>query len=86
MKVGLIVQLNFLSREKKDLYLAKVVLVGVIIISQSQDQSKEYLHELEFLTHTAGGDVIKRFTQKMEILKVTIALGNELNSSKYNVM
>ena len=53
--------------EKKDLYLEKVVLVGVIIKSQSQDQSKEYLDELEFLTHTAGGDVIKRFTQKMEI-------------------
>jgi GTP-binding protein HflX len=27
---------------------------------------KEYLDELEFLTYTAGGEVVKRFSQKME--------------------
>ena len=27
---------------------------------------EEYLEELEFLTYTAGGEVLKRFTQKMD--------------------
>ena len=52
--------------EKKDLDLEKTVLVGVITKSQNDNQSKEYLDELEFLTYTAGGEVLKRFTQKME--------------------
>jgi GTP-binding protein HflX len=44
----------------------KTVIVG--IITQKQDEAKltEYLDELEFLTFTAGGEVIKRFSQKME--------------------
>ena len=53
--------------EKKDLDLEKAVLVGIITKDQEIDQSKEYLDELEFLTYTAGGEVIKRFTQRMEI-------------------
>ena len=53
--------------EKKDLDLEKAVLVGVITKDQEIDQSKEYLDELEFLTYTAGGEVIKRFIQRMEI-------------------
>ena len=53
--------------EKKDLDLEKAVLVGIITKNQEIDQSKEYLDELEFLTYTAGGEVIKRFTQRMEI-------------------
>ena len=53
--------------EKKDLDLEKTVLVGIITKDQEIDQSKEYLDELEFLTYTAGGEVIKRFTQRMEI-------------------
>ncbi|MDY2586130.1 GTPase HflX [Winogradskyella aquimaris] len=51
--------------EKKDITLEKVVLVGIITQDQDEEQSKEYLDELEFLTYTAGGDVVKRFTQKM---------------------
>jgi GTP-binding protein HflX len=43
------------------------VLVGVITKSQNEEQSKEYLDELSFLTYTAGGEVIKRFTQKMDM-------------------
>ena len=27
---------------------------------------KEYLDELEFLTYTAGGEVVKRYTQKLD--------------------
>ena len=53
--------------EKKDLDLEEAVLVGVITKSQEIDQSTEYLDELEFLTYTAGGKVIKRFTQRLDI-------------------
>jgi len=53
--------------EKVNVNLEKTVLIGVITKSQNEEQSKEYLDELEFLTYTAGGEVIKRFTQKMEM-------------------
>ncbi|MCF7559782.1 GTPase HflX [Sabulilitoribacter multivorans] len=52
--------------EKKDIALEKAVLIGVITKQQDEDKSKEYLDELEFLTFTAGGYAVKRFTQKME--------------------
>ncbi|MDW5289960.1 GTPase HflX [Formosa sp. PL04] len=52
--------------EKKDTNLERAVLIGVVTKEQDEEQSKEYLDELEFLTFTAGGEVIKRFTQKME--------------------
>jgi len=53
--------------EKKDIALEKAVLIGVITREQDEEKSKEYLDELEFLTYTAGGDVVKRFTQKMDM-------------------
>ncbi len=53
--------------EKKDITLEKAVLIGVITKEQDESKSKEYLDELEFLTYTAGGDVVKRFTQKMDM-------------------
>jgi len=53
--------------EKKNIELEKAVLIGVITKSQDEDKSKEYLDELEFLTYTAGGEVLKRFTQKMDM-------------------
>ena len=53
--------------EKKDIALEKAVLIGVITKDQGEDKSKEYLDELEFLTFTAGGYAVKRFTQKMEM-------------------
>lgn len=53
--------------EKKDIELEKAVLVGVITRDQDEDKSKEYLDELEFLTYTAGGKVVKRFTQKLDM-------------------
>ena len=53
--------------EKKDINLEKAVLIGVITKEQDEVQSKEYLDELEFLTFTAGGEVLKRFTQKMDM-------------------
>ena len=62
--------------EKKDLDLEKTVLVGVITKSQNDNQSKEYLDELEFLTYTAGGEVLKRFTQKMEMPNAKTFIGS----------
>ncbi|MBT8325938.1 MAG: GTPase HflX [Winogradskyella sp.] len=53
--------------EKKDTTLEKVVLIGVITRDQDEATSKEYLDELEFLTYTAGGDVVKRYTQKVDM-------------------
>ncbi|NCF43011.1 MAG: GTPase HflX [Bacteroidetes bacterium] len=53
--------------EKKDSSLESAVLVGVITKTQNEEQSKEYLDELAFLTYTAGGEVVKRFTQKMDM-------------------
>jgi len=52
--------------EKKDITLEKAVLIGIITKEQDEVKSLEYLDELEFLTYTAGGEVVKRFTQKLE--------------------
>ena len=52
--------------EKRDSSIEKVVLVGVITREQDEEKSREYLDELEFLTYTAGGEVEKRFTQKLD--------------------
>ncbi len=53
--------------EAKSLTLEKTVIVGIINSKQDAVQSKEYLDELAFLTHTAGGQVLQRFVQKMQI-------------------
>ncbi|NJX15279.1 GTPase HflX [Tamlana crocina] len=47
--------------------LEKAVLIGIVTKDQDEEKLKEYLDELEFLTFTAGGDAIKRFTQKMDM-------------------
>src|SRR5699024_5418768 len=52
-----------IENQKKVVY-EKSVLVGVITQFQPEEKLKEYLDELEFLTYTAGGEVLKRFTQK----------------------
>lgn len=52
--------------EKEIHKLEKVVLVGIVTQSQSEEKLNEYLDELQFLSFTAGGEVVKRFTQKME--------------------
>ncbi|MCH2193437.1 GTPase HflX [Kordia sp.] len=53
--------------EKKAIAYERAVLIGVITKDQDETKSKEYMDELEFLTYTAGGEVIKRFTQKIDI-------------------
>ncbi|MDP2060139.1 MAG: GTPase HflX, partial [Flavobacteriaceae bacterium] len=52
--------------EKVALDYEKVVLVGLITAQQTEEKSKEYLDELAFLAYTAGGEVIKRFVQKLD--------------------
>ncbi|MGQ3087129.1 GTPase HflX, partial [Flavobacterium sp.] len=52
--------------EKETINFEKTVIAGVITQNQSEEKLSEYLDELEFLTFTAGGEVIKRFSQKME--------------------
>ena len=44
----------------------KTVLVGLVTPYQSKEKVKEYLDELAFLVNTAGGTVVKRFTQKLD--------------------
>ncbi|HEX8564014.1 MAG TPA: GTPase HflX [Flavobacterium sp.] len=52
--------------EKENIQFERTILVGIVTQNQSEDKLKEYLDELEFLTYTAGGEVIRRFSQKME--------------------
>ncbi len=53
--------------EEKSLEVEKTVLVGIINSRQDVVQSKEYLDELAFLAYTAGGVVMHRFTQKIDL-------------------
>ncbi|MEM9078266.1 MAG: GTPase HflX [Bacteroidota bacterium] len=52
--------------EKKAIAYEQAVLIGVINQSQNEEKVREYLDELEFLTYTAGGEVTKRFVQRVE--------------------
>ena len=52
--------------EKETINFEKTAIVGIITQNQSEEKLNEYLDELEFLTFTAGGQVVKRFSQKME--------------------
>ncbi|SHI83872.1 GTP-binding protein HflX [Mesonia phycicola] len=52
--------------EKEEIEYEKSVLIGIITQHQDEEKSNEYLDELEFLTYTAGGEVLKRFTQKLD--------------------
>ncbi len=53
--------------EKNNLEYEKVVLIGIVSREQDEEKLKEYLDELEFLTYTAGGEVQKRFSQKLDM-------------------
>lgn len=52
--------------EKEQTKFEKTVIVGIITGNQTEEKLNEYLDELEFLTTTAGGEVVKRFSQKLE--------------------
>lgn len=51
-----------ISTSKKE----TAILVGLITSTQNERKTNEYLDELEFLAQTAGADVVKRFTQRIE--------------------
>jgi GTPase len=52
--------------EKVEHNFEKTIVVGIVTQQQSEEKLNEYLDELEFLTFTAGGEVVKRFSQKMD--------------------
>jgi GTP-binding protein HflX len=52
--------------EEKKVTSEKTVLIAVVSQYQNEEKTNEYLDELEFLTLTAGGVSVKRFTQKLE--------------------
>lgn len=62
--------------EKKTIDYEKAVLIGIINREQSEDKVTEYLDELEFLTYTAGGEVIKRFVQRMDLPNPKTLIGS----------
>ncbi|WP_298474803.1 GTPase HflX [uncultured Maribacter sp.] len=62
--------------EKKTTAYEKAVLIGVINKEQNEEKVKEYLDELEFLTYTAGGEVLKRFVQKIDVPNPKTLIGS----------
>lgn len=53
----------------------RAVLVGLITKQQDERKTNEYLDELAFLAETAGAEVVKRFTQKMDQANSVTYLG-----------
>ena len=51
--------------EKKSLDYERTIIVGIVDSNQNHETTAEYLDELEFLSYTAGGNVLKRFTQNL---------------------
>ena len=62
--------------EKKSIEYEKAILIGVINKQQDQEKVTEYLDELEFLTYTAGGEVTKRFVQRIDIPNPKTLIGS----------
>lgn len=52
--------------DKQETTFEKTVIIGMISSHQNEEKLNEYLDELEFLTQTAGGEVSKRFSQKLD--------------------
>lgn len=62
--------------EKKTTEYEKAVLIGVINREQNEEKVTEYLDELEFLTYTAGGEVVKRFIQRVDVPNPKTLIGS----------
>lgn len=52
--------------EKDTKKIENAVIVGLVTQNQSEEKLFEYFDELSFLTFTAGGNVVKRFYQKLD--------------------
>src|SRR5690554_2887792 len=53
--------------DETDISYERTILIGLVTQFQDAEKSDEYLDELEFLAYTAGGEVLKRFTQKLDV-------------------
>lgn len=62
--------------ERKSIAYEKAVLIGVINREQNEEKVTEFLDELEFLTYTAGGEVYKRFVQRMDVPNPKTLIGS----------
>lgn len=62
--------------ETEQIEYEKCVLIGLTTRHQNVDKMNEYLDELEFLAYTAGGEVTKRFTQKLDMPNPKTFLGS----------
>ncbi len=62
--------------ERKSTEYEKAILVGVITREQPEEKVTEYLDELEFLTYTAGGEVVRRFVQRMDLPNAKTFIGS----------
>lgn len=62
--------------EKKSINYERAVLIGIINREQNDEKVTEYLDELEFLTYTAGGEVYKRFVQRMDVPNPKTLIGS----------
>ncbi len=62
--------------ERKSTEYEKAILVGVITREQPEEKVAEYLDELEFLTYTAGGEVVRRFVQRMDLPNAKTFIGS----------
>ncbi|MDK2771340.1 MAG: GTPase HflX [Flavobacterium sp.] len=72
--------------EKDNHVFEKTIVVGIVTQNQDEEKLKEYLDELEFLTYTAGGKVVKRFWQKMDKPNPKTFVGTgKLDEIKYYV-
>jgi GTP-binding protein HflX len=60
----------------KKLEFEKTIIVGIVNKDQNQNNSNEYLDELEFLTLTAGSVVDKRFIQKIDTPNPSTFIGS----------
>ena len=71
--------------EAKSLILEKTIIIGIICSKKDENNSKDYLDELAFLAHTAGGKVLKRFVQNIQIKnpKTFIGSGKMQEVQKY---
>jgi GTP-binding protein HflX len=71
--------------EKKSIDYERAVLIGIMNREQNEEKVTEYLDELEFLTYTAGGEVYKRFVQRMDVPnpKTLIGSGKMLEVEAY---
>jgi len=62
--------------EKKTIVYERAVLIGIINREQNELKVAEYLDELEFLTYTAGGEVYKRFIQRIDVPNPKTLIGS----------